>query len=32
MRQKHYWEIKIRELGGGNFNTSRKQFHDIGII
>ena len=30
MRQKYYWEKKVRELGGGNYQTSRKQLSDIG--
>lgn len=30
MRQKHYWEIRIRELGGGDYNQLRRQFVDIG--
>ena len=29
MRQKHYWEIRIRELGGSDFRGARKQFYDI---
>lgn len=29
MRQKHYWEIRIRELGGSDYKGGRKQFYDI---
>jgi pre-mRNA-splicing factor ISY1 len=28
MRQKHYWEIRIRELGG-SFGEKIKHYHDI---
>jgi hypothetical protein len=30
MRQKHYWEIRIRELGGGDYNNVRRQLSDVG--
>lgn len=30
MRQKHYWEMRIRELGGSDYHTLRKQVADIG--
>lgn len=29
MRQKHYWEIRIRELGGSDFRGGKKQFYDV---
>lgn len=29
MRQKHYWEIRIRELGGGDYRNSRTQHYEI---
>lgn len=32
MRQKHYWEIRIRELGGSDYHTLRKQIADVGKL
>jgi pre-mRNA-splicing factor ISY1 len=32
MRQKHYWEIKIRELGGGDYNNLRTDLADVGLL
>lgn len=30
MRQKHYWEIRIRELGGGDFRNGKgAQYYEI---
>jgi hypothetical protein len=29
MRQKHYWEIRIRELGGSDYRGGKKQFYDV---
>jgi pre-mRNA-splicing factor ISY1 len=30
MRQKHYWEIRIRELGGGDYRASKgTQYYEI---
>jgi len=28
-RQKHYWEIRIRELGGSDYTKGRSQFYDV---
>lgn len=29
MRTKHFWELKVRELGGGDMKTGRKQIYDV---
>ena len=29
MRQKHYWEIRIRELGGSDYKNTKRQFLDV---
>lgn len=29
MRQKHYWEIRIRELGGSDYKHAKRQFLDV---
>lgn len=29
MRQKHYWEIRIRELGGSDYKNAKRQFLDV---
>lgn len=29
MRQKHYWEVRIRELGGSDYRGGKKQFYDV---
>eukprot|EP01041_Mallomonas_annulata_P001707 gene1707-3306_t len=28
-RQKHYWEIRIRELGGSDYTKGRSHFYDV---
>mmetsp|Transcript_36036 Transcript_36036/g.36719 ORF Transcript_36036/g.36719 Transcript_36036/m.36719 type:complete len:305 (-) Transcript_36036:150-1064(-) len=28
-RQKHYWETRIRELGGSDYSKGRNQFYDV---
>ena len=28
-RQKHYWEIRIRELGGSDYTRGRSQLYDV---
>lgn len=29
VRNKHYWEIRIRELGGSDYKKGRTQFYEI---
>ena len=30
MRQKNYWEKRIRELGGGDYHNMKRQISDVG--
>lgn len=32
MRQKNYWESRIRDLGGSDYHNMKKQISDIGEL